>query len=899
MSQVSQEGECNLLFGILALQMDFVTREQLIAATSVWVKDKSRALAAILVEQGSLEPSVLDLLQALVAKHLDQHDNDSQASLAALTPLGSAREELDAVGDDQVSRTLSMVGAGNRNELDATLPWTAGDATSVGQRFRVLRFHKKGGLGEVFVAYDRELNREVALKEIQRRHADSPDSRARFTLEAEVTGRLEHPGIVPVYGLGHYDDGRPFYAMRFIRGENLNAATANFHQRAASRSAGENSLEFRELLGRFLDVCHAIEYAHSRGVLHRDIKPGNIMLGKYGETLMVDWGLARAGGRDAQHQDTADETTLIPRLSDSSSVQTALGQALGTPAFMSPEQAAGRWDELGPATDVYGLGATLYVLLTGQAAFRGDRETVLAAVRRGEFPPPRRVRPPVPRALEAICLKAMALEPGRRYASALELAVEVERWLADEPVRAFREPWLNRARRWMRRHRLAVATVTALLTTSFVALAVGYVLVRKQRDLAQQNAAMTRQVIEHFLIRIGDDRWSQVPQFEPVRVEMVDQAVALYRQLLEQSPHDVSLRFDAASSLRRSANLYRMVNRFDRAQPLYRESASLLEDVRRERPGDQAMATKWVELLGDEADATLRAEGPAAAEAKCREAYEVASQTRKDFPDSVAARLGEARAQLSFAETLQQMGRYAEAIPAAQAAAAICSEVSDGEPDNLAVRASTVIAWNNLANMTRDAGQLELAAAAQKEAVERGRANVRSTPAEPNLRFTLAAALVEQGRLYRAQGDRGDQALDSLNEACGILETLTAEFPSAASFGRRLADALTVRGELYLEIGRLPAAGADAARAVEIAERLEQQAGGAAGYHWLVAFAYTLVGKAELMQGNSLAARASLVTAQTRIAMARKVNPDGPRLIEKAAEVESLLEQVRTTKTTF
>jgi serine/threonine protein kinase len=146
----------------------------------------------------------------------------------------------------------------------------------------------------VFVALDQELNREVALKEMQERHADHAERRARFLLEAEITGGLEHPGIVPVYGLGQYPDGRPFYAMRFIKGDSLQDAIDAFHHaEGPQRDAGERAVAFRELLSRFVAVCNAISYAHSRGVLHRDIKPSNVMLGKYGETLVVDWGLAK------------------------------------------------------------------------------------------------------------------------------------------------------------------------------------------------------------------------------------------------------------------------------------------------------------------------------------------------------------------------------------------------------------------------------------------------------------------------------------------------------------------------------------------------------------------------------------------------------------------------------
>jgi serine/threonine protein kinase len=233
----------------------------------------------------------------------------------------------------------------------------AGTPIPAGARFRILRLHAKGGLGLVSVAHDDELNREVALKEIQECHADDQDSRARFLVEAEITGRLEHPGIVPVYALGHYADGRPFYAMRLIKGESLKDVIERFHKATAhGRDPGEQTLELRQLLGRFIGVCQTIQYAHDRGILHRDLKPSNIMLGKYGETLVVDWGSAKALGKK---EIASAEATLKPASGGDGS-KTLPGSAIGTPAFMSPEQAAGRLDQLGSASDVYSLGATLY-----------------------------------------------------------------------------------------------------------------------------------------------------------------------------------------------------------------------------------------------------------------------------------------------------------------------------------------------------------------------------------------------------------------------------------------------------------------------------------------------------------------------------------------------------------
>ena len=368
--------------------------------------------------------------------------------------------------------------------LGITVSYGAGTPTSDGQRFRVLRPHAQGGLGAVFVALDAELHREVALKQILEQHADNPVSRQRFLLEAEVTGGLEHPGIVPVYGLGTYQDGRPYYAMRFIRGDSLKDAIAAFHaDRELKDDPGRRSLELRQLLRRFLDVCNAIEYAHSRGVLHRDIKPANIVVGKHGETLVVDWGLAKPLGH-VEAGSAAGERTLVPS-SSSGTADTLQGSTLGTPAYMSPEQAAGNVENLGPRSDVYSLGATLYCLLTGQPPFHGDVAEALRAVQKGDFQPPRQLDPSIDRGLEAVCLKAMSLEPDNRYPTPRALAEDIERWMADEPVSALRESFSQRARRWARKHRTAVAAAAGLLITSTLALAVGTVLITREWNEAQ------------------------------------------------------------------------------------------------------------------------------------------------------------------------------------------------------------------------------------------------------------------------------------------------------------------------------------------------------------------------------------------------------------------------------
>lgn len=476
-----------LLYGILATQMGLVAREALVAGIRARTAGEAGLLGEILLRQRAFSSKTKQLIDALVEQHLALHDNDTARSLASLSTVGSLGDELKTLGVPAVDAGLEHLTVPPTTVPSSSQPSElAASSESESGRFRVLRMHAKGGIGQVLLAVDDQLSREVALKELQPRYADDLNSRQRFVLEAEVTGGLEHPGVVPVYGAGQYADGRPFYAMRFIRGDSLQDASAEFHRRMGKdpQQAGYE-LELRKLLRRFIDVCEAMEYAHSRGVLHRDLKPGNIMLGRYGETLVVDWGLAKLAKEEVDAQRVSDEAVLQPASADDSA-GTRMGSTIGTPNYMSPEQAAGEIDKLGAASDIYSLGATLYHVLTGQPPFQGeDVGVILAAVQSGSFPKPREINSDVAKSLQAICLQAMALQPADRYESAQALAEDVERHLADEPVTALPDSPLQSVQRWTRRHRGAtLAGAAALLLVALVSGA-AFFAVRSERDEAE------------------------------------------------------------------------------------------------------------------------------------------------------------------------------------------------------------------------------------------------------------------------------------------------------------------------------------------------------------------------------------------------------------------------------
>lgn len=483
--------DSNLLFAVIALQRGFLDQGKFVDACAVWALRRNTPLPEILIERQWINSTDKVQIELDVERLLQKHQGDVRASIQELAD-DQIRHSLARVFDDS---SLSQLTTG-----DVRVPHHP-ETPRTRDRYVVIGEAKKGGIGLVWRAKDIELGREVALKELRKDRLLSAELRERFLAEAQINAQLTHPNIVPAFDLIHPLDGEsPFYTMQYVEGRTLTDATRQFHARHKKGKAGV--LELRELLSAFVAICKAVDYAHDRGVLHRDLKGLNVILGDHGEVFLLDWGMAKVVGR-TEH---ARADSLVELATMSPDGETREGALLGTPAYMAPEQAAGRLDQIDRRTDVYGLGVILFEILTGRLPFEVDETPSLledlpkrAADRRRELdrrrterlldrvqhepaPSPRRFAADVALPLEKICLKAMAKRKDDRYSTARELAREIERWLGDEPVHACPESWMTKAGRWGRRHKSVVAAGFALLATAVPFLIILFVLSEGARE---------------------------------------------------------------------------------------------------------------------------------------------------------------------------------------------------------------------------------------------------------------------------------------------------------------------------------------------------------------------------------------------------------------------------------
>jgi eukaryotic-like serine/threonine-protein kinase len=748
--------------------------------------------------------------------------------------------ELVVEAFDQVEATVSQL-----DSSGPTGPWhderspASGSASSasVGVRYQILRRHARGGLGEVFVAHEEDLKREVALKQIRPDYAGDFLSQVRFVREAEITGSLGHPGIVPVFGLGRHPDGRPFYVMPFIRGHGLDLAIKRFHDDCRPNDAGGKVVEFRKLLSHFLDVCQAIDYAHSQNVIHRDIKPSNIMIGPFGETLVVDWGLAKV----LVTPDPCDgtESKANHGAAPAERAETLAGSPLGTPHYMSPEQAAGRLDLLGTRTDIYSLGATLYCLLTGRAPFaEKDLSRLLERVRCADFEPPRRLDRSIPRAQEAICLKAMARLPGDRYPSARTLALDIERWLADEPVSAYPEPWPVRLARWARRHRPLITGIAALLITAVAALAVSTILIgneqrreHAQRKLAEVNFNRAREAVDQMLSEVGDIELAEVPQMEVARKRLLAKALGFYEAFVAERPADPAVQIEYGRAQARLAAIHDLLGDARQAEAAYRRSIGLFESLSRSTAGidlksaDRARAFAGLGIVLKKANRFQEAEASLRTALQLRERQEGGQANLREHQQDLAEsqyHLATLLARLPHREPDDEQV-YHQAVATQQSLASATASAPES-------RRKLVRYLNNLGLLLTDAGRLADAEPYYSQAIKVLQEELANDPMAPGNRWHMARSEANLGVLLQKTGRVGE-AESYLVRARDRQRQLSCDFSRIPDYRHELASILNNLGLLFGATGRQALAEQTFRESLALRERLASEIAGIPDYH--------------------------------------------------------------------
>ncbi|AMK76588.1 hypothetical protein A1342_18885 [Methylomonas methanica] len=424
-----------------------------------------------------------------------------------------------------------------------------------------------GGGGQVLLGFDERIGREVAIKELLDQAANQDaELNARFLREARITGRLEHPGIVPVYDLGKKQSGAPYYVMRLVRGDTLAKALKACNTEVLPEHALSRRLS---LLDRLIDVCEAVAYAHSKGVIHRDIKPGNIVLGPFGETIVLDWGLAKV-------ENEADLTPLMsaaPSKPDDDADLTRIGDILGTPAYMAPEQANPDFGVVDTRSDVFALGCILYYLLAGHPPLRGSADDILEQLSSlAPMPSARDPKLPMPSELIAICDKALAKDKSLRFPNAAALADELRAYRDGRLVSAYAYSRGELLRRFIARNKIALVASLAVLLAILIGAGLAFkfgVEAHKARDLAVAEGEIVKQEKQRVERALAD-----VTRISNQNLTAANQAAASILGNINEIRMGMQ---QAADSLRSNAELV--------------ASAGLLESLRQRYPRAESFAT--------------------------------------------------------------------------------------------------------------------------------------------------------------------------------------------------------------------------------------------------------------------------------------------------------------------
>jgi tetratricopeptide (TPR) repeat protein len=661
-----------------------------------------------------------------------------------------------------------------------------------------------GGMGHVYRALrDDAYRQHVALK-VVRPGLDGEQILRRFRTERQVLAELPHPHIARLLDGGTTDDGRPYLVMEYIDGEPL-------HRYCDSRQ-----LDNRERVQLVCAVCETVQHAHEHGVVHRDLKPGNVLVTAYGTPKVTDFGLAKRVGGE-------------PELSTPGQ-QTQTGAIVGTPSYMAPEQAGGKSAEVGPAVDVYALGAMLYELLTGRPPFRAETplDTLMQVV--SEEPvPPSRLHPKLARDLETICLKCLQKDPAKRYASAGALADDLRHFLAGEPIQARPIATVERVWRWCRRNqRVAALVATASFLLVLVAvvstgaafwIAAEHARAERQRAQAQANLEQALKAVDEMLTQVGETWLRDMPGVDEVRRELLKKALGFYQDFSRQDQLDPALRLETGRAQRRVAKIYDLLGQRDDAEQAYREALSIFDELHRgspECPDYRLELAATSNTLGFQQASLSRWEQ---AEAVLQRALPILSGLVAEFPNRAHYRFELSRNHNSHGNLWRARGRKALARTAFEQAVTVNKQLVQDFPREPDYRRALAVSYNNVGvmqdNVADAQGFHDQAIAIQTELAE-------DFPQLPIYRQDLALTYLNQSRL-RITREEWSQAEEAALKAAAIYTRLLEDFPRRPDLWGDLAKVHNNLGVAYKKSGQWDKAQTAYAAAIKIRAKFVDQ----------------------------------------------------------------------------
>jgi serine/threonine protein kinase len=752
----------------------------------------------------------------------------------------------------------------------STLPLATRDEWVNLEDFRIVRELGRGGMGIVYEAEQLSLGRRVALKVLPFAAALDRLQLQRFRNEAQAAAQLQHPHIVPVFGVGSEHDVN-YYVMKYIQGRTL----ANLiHERRAVRagsaapnknteSNGEKQTQESqcgEVARLGIQAASALEHAHQAGIIHRDIKPANLLVDEADHLWITDFGLAH-------FQHDARNLTLS-------------GDLIGTLRYMSPEQAVAKRGIVDQRSDIYSLGATLYELSTLEPAFRGqDRRELLRQIAEEEPRPPRRLNKAIPVSLETILLKAMSKEPAGRYATARELADDLERFLADQPITAKRPTLLTRARRWARRHKPLVVSAAAVAILAFFGSAVSSVFILRERNEAEHRAQQALQAVDDMYTQVAQRWWYQQPYMEQVQREFLLKALRFYEEFTTERDDAPRWRLETTKAARRVGDIQHRLGEHAKATRAYESAIGRLTALALESPEDRVRREElahahnnYANLLHDKgslADAepayrqahalftalatdeantpadrdglagtlanlgmVLHAQGrPADAEKAYRRALEVFVVLTKDCPDVPSYRHGLAGCRNNLASLMRDMGRPRAALAAYEQALADWSKLTAELPGLPTFRQAQAASYAGVGIVQAALGRSAAAEAAHRRALALRQGLVQSYPSVPAYRQALAASHHSLGRLLTTSG-RVQDARAAYTQALALRQHLAKEFPAVPAYRRELADSFDGQAALLAAAGQPGQAAQALCEAQALRQQLAKESSGTPDAQW-------------------------------------------------------------------